>query len=86
MKFTYIVGKVFTKLRFIFQRVTFIFNTIFPPLLETLCAGRIKLCCSVGALHVRCVAARRRQQYGVLEVNPSGAAKRWIFESVKSGL
>jgi hypothetical protein len=36
------MGTSFTKLRLFFHKVSFIINTIFPPLLEMLCAGRLK--------------------------------------------
>jgi hypothetical protein len=43
MKFTYIVGTSFTKLRLFFYKASFIINTLLPPLREALYAGRVKL-------------------------------------------
>ena len=42
-KFTYIMCSSFTKLRLFFHKVFSIINTLFPPLRETLYAGRAKL-------------------------------------------
>ena len=45
MKFTYIMGTSFMKLRLFFHKVSsFIINTLFPPLRKMLSASRIKLC------------------------------------------
>jgi hypothetical protein len=45
MKFTYIMGTSFMKLRLFFYKVSsFIINTLFPPLREMLYASCIKLC------------------------------------------
>ena len=43
IKFTYITGASFTKLRLFFHKVSSIINTLFPPLRETLYACRAKL-------------------------------------------
>jgi hypothetical protein len=43
MKFTYIMGTSCRKLGLFCHKVVFIINTVFPPLRETLYAGRIKL-------------------------------------------
>jgi hypothetical protein len=61
----------FYKLRLFFHKISFIINTIFPLLHETLYAGLIKLCWSVLALQSRCVSARRRPQNGIVRVHPS---------------
>jgi hypothetical protein len=42
MKFTHIMGTSFTKLRLFFNKVFYTINTFFPPLRETLYAGRVK--------------------------------------------
>lgn len=45
MKFTYIMGTSFMKLRLFFHKVSsFTVNKLFPPLRETLYASHIKLC------------------------------------------
>jgi hypothetical protein len=37
------MGTLFTKLRLFFHKVSFTINTLFPPLRQTLYAGRVKL-------------------------------------------
>ena len=43
MKFTYIMGAFLTKFKLLFHQVSFIINTLFPPLHQMLYAGHIKL-------------------------------------------
>jgi hypothetical protein len=43
IKFTYITDTQFTKLRLFFHKVSFIINTVFPPLHEMLYADHGKL-------------------------------------------
>ena len=56
-------------------RGTSIISRLLAPLSETPFADRVKLFAQVGALHTRCVFARRRPQSGVLEVYLSGPRK-----------
>jgi len=85
MKLTYIMGAFFTKLRLFFHKVSFIINTLFPPLRQTLYAGRVKLFAEASELVTHAVSVRRRPQYGVLGAHPSGA-KICKSEGAKSGL
>jgi hypothetical protein len=43
MKLTYIMSTSFTKSGLFFHKVSFIINPLFPPLCETLYAGRVEL-------------------------------------------
>jgi hypothetical protein len=54
MKLTYIVGTFFTKLRLFFHKVS-ITNTLFPPLRQTLYAGRVKLFAEASELFMHAV-------------------------------
>jgi hypothetical protein len=42
MKFTYVMGTSFTYLRLSFHKVSVVINSLFPPLRDTLYAGRVK--------------------------------------------
>jgi len=54
MKYTRVIGAPFTKLSLFSHKVSIIIDTIFLPFLETLNAGRIKLCPSVGSSSTPC--------------------------------
>jgi hypothetical protein len=73
----------FAKLKLLFRNV-FIINTLFPPLHETLYAGRMQL--FVGASYLFTLSVSRHLQNGVLVVHPSGWQNRWKLEGTKSGL
>jgi len=62
-------------LRLFFHKVSFIIKTLFPPLRETLYAGRVKLFAEASALKARCVGFRRRPQNGVFGVHTRGSQK-----------
>jgi hypothetical protein len=66
------MGTFFTKLRLFFHKASFIINTLFPPLHQTLYAGRVKLFAETSEIFTHAVSARRRPQYCVLGVHPSG--------------
>jgi hypothetical protein len=55
MKFTYIVGRSFTKLRLFFHEISFAIKTRLPHLPETLYAGRLKLFAEALELFVHAV-------------------------------
>jgi len=74
-----------TKLRLFFHKVCFTVNTLFPYFLETLYAGRVKLCWSVGVLLLRCVSARRPPQNALRSASFRGP-ERWESEGAKSKL
>lgn len=42
MQYTYIKGTPFTALRLFLHKVSFTINTLFPPIRETLYAGRVE--------------------------------------------
>lgn len=65
MKFTRIMDTSYKMMRLFFHQVSFIINTLFPPLRQTLYAAAI--CRRVGAL--------RRQQTDALGGHPSGSRK-----------
>jgi hypothetical protein len=64
-KFTYIMCSSFTKLRLFFHKVSSIINTLFPPLRETLYAGRAKL------------SAERRSSSRAPCFSPSSSGSPW---------
>ena len=68
------MGTPFLKLRFFFHKVSFIIETLFSPLRETLYAGRINLFAEA-ALRARCGGFRRRPRNSVLGVHLSGSQK-----------
>jgi hypothetical protein len=53
MKFTYIMGFYFTKFTLFFHKVSFIINTICPPLHDTQCAVCIKLFSETSELFIQ---------------------------------
>jgi hypothetical protein len=55
MKFTRVVGTVFTALIFFFTWVFFIINTLLPPMRETLYAGRMKPSAEASGLYTHTV-------------------------------
>jgi hypothetical protein len=55
MKFTYIMGTSFTKLRLFFHKVLFIINTLFQPLCEVLYTSHIKLFAEASKLFTHAV-------------------------------
>jgi hypothetical protein len=55
MKLTYITGTSFTKLGLFFHKVSFIINTLFSPLRETLYASRVKLIAEASELFTHAV-------------------------------
>jgi hypothetical protein len=81
--YTRMMGTSFRKLKFFFHLV-FIVSTLFPPLLETLYCGRVKLFAEMSEHVVRAVSSRRPRN--VLGVPPSTGPKRWKSECPKSGL
>lgn len=66
MKFTHIMGTVFTKLKLFFHNITFIINTLFPPLSETVNASYI------GVFHAHSASPSRLLQKDLLRVHSSG--------------
>jgi hypothetical protein len=58
-----------------FQRVSFVINTLFPLVRETLYAGRVKLYAEASELLTHAVSARRRPKNGVFGVRTSGVQK-----------
>jgi hypothetical protein len=56
----------FTKLRLLFRRFLHYPTHFSTFACNAVCRWRRTLCRSVGALHARCVSARRRSQFGVL--------------------
>jgi len=76
MNFTYIEGTSFKKLRVFSHTLSFILNTIFSSLRETLCAGRVKLFAEASERFTqRCVAAHCRRQNCILGLHSSGGHK-----------
>jgi hypothetical protein len=57
IKSTYVMGTCFIKLRLFFHKVSSI-DTLFPPLLETLYAGRLQLFAGVSHLFTYAVVLR----------------------------
>jgi hypothetical protein len=74
MKFTYIVGTHFTKLRLFFHKVCFI-NTLFPPLSKMLCAGHAKFFAVVSVLFTDVVFQSLLSANDILRSHPSGEQK-----------
>jgi hypothetical protein len=63
-------------LRSFFHKVSFTIKTLFPPLRETLYAGRVKLFAEASVLNARRVGFRRRRpQNGVLGMHTDGSQK-----------
>jgi hypothetical protein len=86
IKFTYIIGTVFINLRLFFHKFSFIINTLFPPLQETLYAGRVKLFAEASKLFAHALSARRLPQNGLILVHPSGGQKDGRRRVLKKGL
>jgi hypothetical protein len=86
MKLTYNIGTSFTKLRLFFHKVYFFINTIFPPLSQTLYAGRVKLFAEASELvtHAvfRLVVVRKTASSECI----LQGAKKCKSEGAKSGL
>jgi hypothetical protein len=55
MKFTYIMGTFFTKFKLLFHQVSFIINTLFPPLHQMLYASHIKIFADTSELFIHTV-------------------------------
>jgi hypothetical protein len=70
------MGTSFTQLRFFFHKVSFLINAVFPPLRETLHAGRVERFAESSEFFTRAVfTARRLPQNGVSEFILQGAKK-----------
>ena len=72
IKLSYIMGASFTKLHLFLHKTSFIINTLFPTLRDTLYACHIKLLAEVLELLMQ---APIRPQNGSLGVHPSGDQK-----------
>jgi hypothetical protein len=84
MKFTYVVGTFFTKFRLFFHSLLHYRHT-FSPMHEALYAGRVKFFAAASERFTwaRCISGRRRSQYGVLGMHPSGSSKWRKSEGAK---
>ena len=70
------MGMPFIKFRLFFHKDSFIINILFPPLRDTLYAGRVKLFAEAWALNARHVSFRRRgPQNDVLGAHPRGSQR-----------
>jgi hypothetical protein len=76
IKFAYIMGTAFTKLRLFFNKVSFFIDTFYSTFeWDAICGSSKTLCWSFGSLHGCCVSAHRCLQNDVLRLCPSGGQK-----------
>ena len=75
MKFTYIMGTSFTKLRLYFHEVSFIIHTLSTFVWDAVCWLHNTLCRSVDSFHACCVSAQLHLLNDVLRLHPSGGQK-----------
>jgi hypothetical protein len=79
------MGTSSKKFRSLFHKVSISVNTLFPPLRETLYAGRVKLFAEASELFTHVlfqivVARKTASSHYIIQ-----GAKRWKSESAKSG-
>lgn len=80
-------GCIFTKFSSFSHKVYFIINTLFPPLLQTLCVGRVKLSAAASEIfrhavfQLVVVVRKRASSECILR-----GSKRWKSKGAKLGL
>ena len=83
MKCTYITSKSFTELILFSHKVSFVINTVFPLVRETLYAGRVKFCAETLELLTHAVYSSEKRR---LRSASFSGTKLWKSKGAKSGL